>query len=144
MLPSNRSHIDAALRSIQNFGARRIALLGVAFKPGTDDLRESAMLELAELLLGKGYELAIHDEYVNPDRLVGANQEYVKTMHPHIVALLSDDLDIVLKDADLVIVAQANPGYADLCELVTDRPVLDLSGVARTAIPAANYQGLSW
>ncbi|HLQ54074.1 MAG TPA: nucleotide sugar dehydrogenase [Streptosporangiaceae bacterium] len=144
VLPSNRSHIDAALRIIQNFGARRIALLGVAFKPGTDDLRESAMLELAELLLGKGYELAIHDEYVNPDRLVGANQEYVKTMHPHIVALLSDDLDIVLKDADLVIVAQANPAYADLCELVTDRPVLDLSGVARTAIPAANYQGLSW
>jgi GDP-mannose 6-dehydrogenase len=144
VLPSNRSHIDAALRSIQNFSARRIALLGVAFKPGTDDLRESAMLELAELLIGKGYELAIHDEYVNPDRLVGANQEYVKTMHPHIAALLSDDLEVVLKDADLIIVAQANPAYASLCELVTDRPVLDLSGVARTAVPAANYHGLSW
>jgi GDP-mannose 6-dehydrogenase len=144
VLPSNRMQIDAALRSIQDFGAKRIALLGVAFKPGTDDLRESAMLELAELLIGKGYELAIHDEYVNPDRLVGANQEYVKTMHPHIAALLSDDLEVVLKDADLIIVAQANPAYARMCELVTDRPVLDLSGVARTRTPAANYRGLSW
>lgn len=144
VLPSNRVQIDAALRSIQDFDAKRIALLGVAFKPGTDDLRESAMLELAELLIGKGYELAIHDEYVNPDRLVGANQDYVKTMHPHIAALLSDDLEVVLKDADLIIVAQANPAYARICELVTDRPVLDLSGVARTRIPAANYRGLSW
>jgi GDP-mannose 6-dehydrogenase len=144
VLPSNRAHIDVALRSIQKFGARRIALLGVAFKPGTDDLRESAMLELAELLIGKGYELAIHDEYVNPDRLVGANQEYVKRMHPHIAALLSDDLDVVLKDADLIVVAQANPAYASLCDLVDDRPVLDLSGIARAAAPAANYRGLSW
>lgn len=144
VLPSNKSQISAALRKIQEFGAKRIALLGVAFKPGTDDLRESAMLELAELLIGKGYELTIHDEYVNPDRLVGANREYVQKKHPHIAALLSDDLEVVLKDADLVIVAQANPAYAGLCGLVNDRPVLDLSGVARTAEPAANYRGLSW
>jgi GDP-mannose 6-dehydrogenase len=144
VLPSNRSQISAALRTIQEFGAKRIALLGVAFKPGTDDLRESAMLELAELLIGKGYELTIHDEYVNPDRLVGANREYVQKMHPHIAALLSDDLEVVLKGADLIVVAQANPAYAGLCELVNDRPVLDLSGVARTGEPAANYRGLSW
>jgi hypothetical protein len=65
-------------------------------------------------------------------------------MHPHIAALLSDDLEVVLKGADLIVVAQANPAYAGLCELVNDRPVLDLSGVARTAEPAANYRGLSW
>jgi len=144
VLPSNRSHIDAALRRIQQLGVKRVALLGIAFKPGTDDLRESAMLELAERLIGKGYEIVIHDEYVNLDRLVGANREYVEKMHPHIASLLSDDLEVVLKDADLIIVAQANPAYADLCELVTDRPVLDLSGVARPAVPAANYRGLSW
>jgi GDP-mannose 6-dehydrogenase len=144
VLPSNRSQIDAALRIIQKFDIKRIALLGVAFKPGTDDLRESAMLELAELLIGKGYELAIHDEYVNPERLIGANLQYVQAMHPHIAALLTDHLEVAIKDADLIIVAQANPAYASLCETVTDRPVLDLSGVARTAVPAANYQGLSW
>jgi GDP-mannose 6-dehydrogenase len=144
VLPSNRSHIDAAMKAIQKFGVKRVALLGVAFKPGTDDLRESAMLELAERLIGKGYELAIHDEYVNLDRLIGANREYVETMHPHIVPLLSDNLEVVLKNADLIIVAQANPAYARLCDLVTGRPVLDLSGIARPAVPSADYQGLSW
>jgi GDP-mannose 6-dehydrogenase len=144
VLPSNRSQIDSALREIQSYGVRRVALLGVAFKPGTDDLRESAMLELAERLIGKGYDLAIHDEYVNLDRLVGANREYLETVHPHIAPLLSDNLEVVLKDADLIVVAQANPAYAGLGDLVTDRPVLDLSGVARPAVPVARYRGLSW
>jgi GDP-mannose 6-dehydrogenase len=144
VLPSNRSHVDAALRRTQELGGKRVALLGVAFKPGTDDLRESPMLELAERLIGKGYEVAIHDEYVNLGRLVGANQKYAEQMLPHIASLLSDDLEMVLKEADLVIVAQANPAYARLCDVVTDRPILDLSGVARPAVPAANYEGLSW
>ncbi len=87
VLPSNRSHVEAALRAVQGFGVKRIALLGLAFKAGTDDLRESAMLELAERLLGKGYEIIIHDEYVNLDRLVGANREYIETMHPHIAGI---------------------------------------------------------
>ncbi len=144
VLTSNRSQVEAALRAIQEYGVKRIALLGVAFKPGTDDLRESAMLELAERLIGKGYEIGIHDEYVNLSRLVGANRAYLEKMHPHIAPMLSDDLDVVLKDADLIIVAQANPAYARLYEMVTDRPVLDLSGVARPPGPAANYRGLSW
>jgi GDP-mannose 6-dehydrogenase len=144
VLPSNRSHIDATLKTIQDFGVKRVALLGVAFKPGTDDLRESPMLELAERLLGKGYELSIHDEYVNLDRLVGANRKYVETVHPHIASLLSDNLEVVLKNAELIIVAQASPVYAQLCELVTDRPILDLSGVAQAKVPAANYRGLTW
>jgi GDP-mannose 6-dehydrogenase len=144
VLPSNRSHIDAAMRAIQEFGVKRVALLGVAFKPGTDDLRESAMLELAERLIGKGYELAIHDEYVNLDRLIGANREYVETMYPHMAPLLSDNLEVVLKNADLIIVAQANPAYARLCDLVTSQPVLDLSGIARPAVPSSSYRGLSW
>lgn len=135
VLPSNRSHIEVALRTIEGFGVRRVALLGVAFKPGTDDLRESAMLELAERLLGKGYEIAIHDEYVNPDRLAGADREPVTAAHPHIAPLLSDNLEVVLKDAELIIVAQANPAYARIGELAGDRLVLDLCGITRTAVP---------
>ena len=63
---------------------------------------------------------------------------------PHIASLLSHDLDMTLKGADLVIVAQANPAYSRVCELVSDRPVLDLSGAARPASAVDNYQGLSW
>lgn len=144
VLPSNRSQVAAALQAIQAFRASRVALLGAAFKAGTDDLRESAMLELAERLIDKGYDVAIHDEYVNLERLVGANRAYLQTVRPHLASLLSDNLDVVLKDADLVVVAQANPAYAGLCDLVTDRPVLDLTGIARPAAPQPNYQGLSW
>jgi GDP-mannose 6-dehydrogenase len=144
VLPSNRAHVDTVLRRVQEIRAKRIALLGVAFKPGTDDLRESPMLELAERLIGKGYEVVIHDEYVNLDRLIGANREYVEKALPHIASLLSHDLEMTLKGADLVVVAQANPAYSRICELVPDRPVLDLWGAARPAIAVDNYQGLSW
>jgi GDP-mannose 6-dehydrogenase len=144
VLPSNRAHVDAVLRRVQQIRAKRIALLGVAFKPGTDDLRESPMLELAERLIGKGYEIVIHDEYVNLGRLIGANREYVEKALPHIASLLSHDLEMALKGADLVIVAQSNPAYSRVCELAGDRPVLDLSGAARPAVSSDNYQGLSW
>jgi GDP-mannose 6-dehydrogenase len=144
VLPSNRAHVEAVLRRVQEIPAKRIALLGVAFKPGTDDLRESPMLELAERLIGKGYEVVIHDEYVNLERLIGANREYLEKALPHIASLLSHDLEVALKGADLVIVAQANPAYSRVCELVPDRPVLDLSGAARPANAACNYRGLSW
>ncbi len=144
VLPSNRSHVDVALQRIRDLGARRVAMLGVAFKAGTDDLRESPMLELVERLIGKGHEVVIHDEHVNLDRLVGTNREFVEKTLPHIASLLDHDLDVVLKDADVVVVAQANPAYARVCEMVTDRPILDLSGAARPVIPADNYRGLSW
>src|SRR5579884_248247 len=78
ILRSNRSHVDYALERIQSLGVRKLALLGLAFKAGTDDLRESPSLELAERLIGKGYEIAIHDEYVNLQRLVGANKDHVE------------------------------------------------------------------
>ena len=102
------------------------------------------MLELAERLLGKGYELTIHDEYVNLDRLVGANRAYIETMHPHIASLLSDSLEVAVKDAELVVIAQGNAAYAHRSEQVAGQPVLDLSGVARATVPAASYRGLAW
>jgi GDP-mannose 6-dehydrogenase len=81
---------------------------------------------------------------VNPDRLIGANREYLEKALPHIASLFSHDLEMTLKGADLVIVAQANPADSRVRELIPDRPVLDLSGAARPAIAADNYQGLSW
>jgi len=146
ILPSNAAHVELALRRLKTVApeAKKISLLGVAFKSGTDDLRESPNLELAERLIGKGYDVRIHDEHVNLSRLVGTNRRHVETVLPHIAQLLSGDLDDVLAHGDAVVVAQGNPAYARLCEVVTDRPVLDLAGVARPVSPASNYTGLSW
>ena len=96
------------------------------------------------MLIGKGHQVSIYDEYVYLDRLIGANRDYLEKALPHIASLLSHDLEMTLKGADLVVVAQANRAYSRVCELVPDRPVLDLSGAARPAVPTDNYQGLSW
>jgi GDP-mannose 6-dehydrogenase len=145
ILPSNREQVDEAVRAIASYRVRRVSILGLAFKAGTDDLRESAMLELAERLLGKGYGVTIHDDYVNLDRLIGANRSYIFDRHPHIAALLCDTLEVAVKDAELIVVGQANAAYSEICDLVPDRPVLDLCGVAKGARGSTpNYRGLAW
>jgi GDP-mannose 6-dehydrogenase len=144
ILPSNRLQVDAALKAIDAFAVRRVTLLGLAFKARTDDLRESPILDLAERLVGKGYDVTIHDEYVNHEKLVGANRDYVGSHYPHILSLLTDNVEVALKDAELIVVAQANPAYATLVGMIADRPVLDLCGAARALQQASNYRGLAW
>jgi GDP-mannose 6-dehydrogenase len=145
VLGSNREHIDLALRKVNELGGRKIALLGLAFKSGTDDLRESPMLELVERLLGKGHTVVVHDEHISPTRLTGSNREYVMEKLPHIASLLVEDLAEAVSDADIVIVAHSNAAFSDLISQVrSDQIVLDLTGVARPSEPAQNYVGLTW
>jgi GDP-mannose 6-dehydrogenase len=145
ILRSNRAHVDLALRKIEEYGARRITVLGLAFKHGTDDLRESPNLELVERLLGKGYEVRLHDDSVLLPRLVGANREHLLRTLPHVAAYLVDDLDEALAGADLVIVAQGNPAYAGIVDqLTSEQQVLDLVGVARRSQGEPQYRGFLW
>jgi GDP-mannose 6-dehydrogenase len=145
VLRSNRAHIDRALQRIEEYGARRIAVLGLAFKHGTDDLRESPVLELVERLLGKGYEVRLHDEGVLLPRLVGANREHLLRTLPHVAAYLVDDLEESIHGADVVVVAQGNPAYADILERVSpEQKVLDLHGVARMPGAGPQYHGFLW
>lgn len=145
ILPSNVAHLDLAIEKITSLGAKKVALLGLAFKNGTDDLRESPALELAERLLGKGFDVKIHDEHVNLSRLIGANREYVLRALPHVARHLSDDYETVIADADIIVVTQNNPTYAHaVADARPGQTVLDLSGVARPAGDAQNYVGLTW
>jgi GDP-mannose 6-dehydrogenase len=145
VLPSNRAHIELALRKIEAAGERTIAILGLAFKAGTDDLRESPSLELAERLLGRGYQLRIHDDYVSPSRLVGANRAYALKHLPHIASILDDDLDRVLDGAGVVVVTQGSKSYATVTKRLPESlPVIDLTGIARPGAGAERYAGLTW
>jgi GDP-mannose 6-dehydrogenase len=145
IMPSNRAHLDLALERIQAHGGRRVALLGLAFKSGTDDLRESPSLELAERLLGKGFEVKIHDEHVTLSRLIGVNRTYVLERLPHIAELLHDDLEAAIRDVDLIVVAQKNAAYGRVTELARDgQDVLDLTGAARPSAQDERYAGLMW
>jgi GDP-mannose 6-dehydrogenase len=105
VLPSNDSQLQRALALIQNRGLRRIGLVGLSFKAGTDDLRESPQVSLAEVLLGKGYDLRIYDPGVKVSRLVGTNLAYVDRHLPHLAALLIDEAEELLQHAELLVLA---------------------------------------
>jgi GDP-mannose 6-dehydrogenase len=92
-------------------GKRRVALLGLAFKAGTDDLRESPLLELAKRLIGEGLELSIHDAAVSLARLHGTNRAFLEQTLPHIARLLHDDVDDALASADIVVIGHDSALY---------------------------------
>jgi GDP-mannose 6-dehydrogenase len=145
VLRSNLVHVEYALKKIEEYGARRIAVLGLAFKHGTDDLRESPVLELVERLIGKGYDVRLHDDNVRLPRLVGANRVHLLRALPHVACHLRDRLDEALEGAEVVVIAQANPAYSEIADrLAKDQRVLDLVGVAVAAERGPQYRGLLW
>ncbi|MCC6581199.1 MAG: UDP-glucose/GDP-mannose dehydrogenase family protein [Phycisphaeraceae bacterium] len=124
VIASNQEHLRRQLDHVLQFGRRPTLLLGLSFKAGTDDLRESPMVELAERLLGKGVPLSIHDPDLAPDKLVGANERYVREHLPHLRLLLRNDLTEALRAAEVVLIAKP---IADLSEqLLAGKMVVDL------------------
>ncbi len=144
-LASNRLSIDEAIYRVVAGDGRRIALLGLSFKPGSDDLRESPYVDLAETLLGKGYELRIHDSVLNPTSLVGANRQYVESKLPHLKRILTDSPKEAIAGADIAIVSHSSE---DVIEALLDSPpsrIIDLDGRLGTKIEALQcYEGLAW
>jgi GDP-mannose 6-dehydrogenase len=150
ILGSNQIHIAHALSMIRATGRRRVGLLGLSFKEGTDDLRESAIVTLAEQLIGKGYELAIYDKNVRLASLMGANREYILNHIPHIGRLLVDRPEQLFDQADVIVVASADPEFAALLRaLEQPRAVIDLVGVWNTSevdsgVAKESYDGIAW
>lgn len=147
LLNSNEAHIRRAIDLVISSGRRRIAILGLSFKPGTDDLRESPLVELAERLLGKGYDLKIYDGHVSLSRLTGANRAYLAEHLPHIGELLTDDLHAVLGHAEVCIVGTRAPEVAEaIAALDPDLLIVDLVRLpdAQTRRHDAGYTGIGW
>jgi GDP-mannose 6-dehydrogenase len=144
-LVSNRLSIDEAIDRVVAGEGRRIALLGLSFKPGSDDLRESPYVELAETLLGKGYELRIHDPILNPTSLVGANRQYVESKLPHLKRILTDSPEEAIADADIAIISHATDAVvAALLESMPSR-IIDLDGRLGSEIENLEcYEGFAW
>jgi GDP-mannose 6-dehydrogenase len=147
ILRSNQLQIQHALEMVADTGQKRVGLLGFSFKAGTDDLRESPIVILAEALLGKGYTLAIYDRNVSIARLVGANRNYINKQIPHLSSLLSESLDEVIERSDVLVVGNGSPEFADaLSRTRPDQTVIDLfrlKRIDRKQIPA-QYRGICW
>jgi GDP-mannose 6-dehydrogenase len=146
LLDSNAAHIERAYDMIARDGRRKVALFGLAFKPGTDDMRDSPLVALAERLLGKGFELSIYDNFVKISRLLGKNKEFIDREIPHLDRLLCDDSEAALAGAEIVVVGHADPAARKA--IIASAPrlrIVDLSGYAdlRNA-PAAEYEGICW
>ncbi len=146
ILGSNQLQIQHALEQVTESGRKRVGLLGFSFKAGTDDLRESPIVILAEALLGKGYDLRIYDRNVSIARLVGANKEYINTQIPHLSSLLCESIEDVIDHAEVIVVGNAAPEFSDALKRTRpDQIIVDLVRVKadRGDIPG-QYQGLCW
>jgi GDP-mannose 6-dehydrogenase len=146
LLRSNRLQIQQAFEQIVETGKKRVGLLGFSFKAGTDDLRESPMVILAETLLGKGYDVRIYDRNVLTARLTGSNKEYIEQQIPHLSRLLCDSMDQVIDESDVIVIGNAASEFADaMTRCRRDQIILDLVRVPcdQTKV-AADYRGICW
>lgn len=109
LLPSNTLHIEGAINKILGFGRKKVGLAGLSFKAGTDDLRESPSVRLAESLIGKGLELHVYDPQVKFSQLVGANKNFIEKTVPHIGALLTDDFESFYKETQVLVIVHYYP-----------------------------------
>ena len=146
ILPSNRRQIDQAIEQVLETGKKRVGLLGFSFKAGTDVLRESPIVILAEALLGKGLSLCIYDKNVSLARLVGANKEYIETQIPHLSSLLCNTIDDVIEKSEVVVIGNQSPEFADaVTRCRRDQIVIDLVRVPVYAgLLQAEYRGICW
>jgi GDP-mannose 6-dehydrogenase len=145
ILRSNESHLRLAVRRVLDAEARDVALLGLSFKPETDDLRESPFVELAETLVGKGVRLRIYDPIVNPDRLIGANRRYIESHLPHLQEMLVSTPDAALDGVRVAVVGTSDS--VTIRALVAARPdhVLDVHGrLGAEAEALSGYEGIAW
>ncbi len=141
---SNDSQVRNAIRLVLADGRKKIAVLGFAFKGGTDDLRESPMVTVIEALLGKGCDLRLFDPYVNTARLVGANRRFIEQHIPHLAKLMVDSAAAAIEGADLVILGNINDGFLSaLTGLRPEQRVLDFTSSGRKLDTPARQERIS-
>jgi len=146
ILPSNLLHIDRAVESVLRTNKKKISFLGLSFKPGTDDLRESPQVHMIKRLLGEGCQLRVWDRDVLLGRLAGSNRQYIEEVIPHIGSLLSADLEEVVRSGEVVVIAtKVDKDQLAAC-LGQEQIVIDLVNLASAARPraGASYQGICW
>lgn len=146
LLESNRRHLDHALKLVLNTGRKKIGVLGLSFKAGTDDLRESPIVILIEMLLGKGYELVVYDEEVSLSQLIGANRRFIEQTIPHISSLMVSSVEEVLQRSDVIVVSKKNKEFKDvLGNVPPEKIVIDLVRLhPDLSQKPTRYEGICW
>lgn len=145
IMPSNQRQIQKGIDMVMGYGKRKIGVLGFAFKAGTDDLRESPLVEVIEALLGKGFDLRLYDRNVNLAALTGANRDYILNHIPHISKLMVSEMNEVLEFAEVIVIGNGAKEFAGVLEqLRPDQVVVDLVRVRPGKSEAGRYDGICW
>jgi GDP-mannose 6-dehydrogenase len=142
---TNELQIHRAIELIQQTGKRRIAFLGISFKTGTDDLRSSPAVTIAEALIGKGYDIRIYDKNVHLSKLNGANREYIDVHIPHLSKLMVNRLGELIDDVDVIVVSNRESEYVDvLLETESSAIIIDMVRLPDPIRLRGNYVGINW
>ena len=145
ILPSNELQVARGLELIMKKGKKKIGILGFSFKPGTDDLRESPMIEIIERLAGKGYDVRIYDKNVQLASLVGANRDFILNRIPHISKLMVDSLDSVLQHAETVVICHKEKEFETVPQrLKQGQSVVDFVRISNNRNLNGDYDGICW
>jgi GDP-mannose 6-dehydrogenase len=145
VLPSNQLQVERGIQAVVEKGNRKVGILGFSFKAGTDDLRESPIVELAERLIGKGYDLRFYDRNVSLACLHGANRDYILNRIPHISRLMVPTMQEVLDHAQTIVIGNAAPEFAEVPRRVADgQTIIDFVRVCNSRTVVGVYEGLCW
>jgi len=145
ILPSNDAQVRRGLDLIMSKGHKRIGILGFSFKAGTDDLRESPIVEVIERLIGKGYDLRLYDANVRLALLTGANRDFLLNHIPHISCLIAEDIDSVLHHAQTIVIGNNNPEFEHVPARVREDQVLvDFVRIVNNPPGHGRYDGICW
>jgi len=145
ILPSNEQQIERGVRAVIERGKRKVGVLGFSFKAGTDDLRESPVVELTERLLGKGFDLRIYDSNVSIARIHGANRDYILNRIPHISRLMVASIGAVMRHAETIVIGNAAPEFRDVPKRLGEhQSVIDLVRISDSRSVAGVYEGICW
>ena len=146
VLLSNEKHIQRGIKIVEDTGCKKVGVLGLSFKSETDDVRESPIVSMIEVLIGRGYTLNIFDEKVDPANLIGSNKLFIEREIPHIASLMRSSINDVITESEVVVVTQDSYTFREVVKMMReDQILIDLVGIAKFSNHKGNhYEGICW
>jgi len=146
LLPSNHQHVQVAIKMIERTRKHRIGVLGLSFKAGTDDVRESPTITMIETLIGRGYQVRIYDDKIQLARLIGANKSFLEKEIPHITTLMCPTIEELVAQSEVLVVANGSAEFRQVADMLKeDQILIDLIGIVKQAQKMdTSYEGICW
>ena len=146
ILPSNQTHLERVIDRIILTGKKKVGILGLSFKAGTDDLRESPLVSLTETLIGKGFKIMIYDKNVSIAKLFGANKEYIEKEIPHISSLMTDEIGTLISHSEVLVIGNKSEEFEAVLKNNSESKIIfDLVRITDDLSKTTDgYQGICW